>query len=509
LSRHSDVITPVLLTLLSFVTRLYRISYGNFVVWDEAHFGKFGSFYLRRTFYFDVHPPLGKLLIGLSGLLAGYDGSFDFNSGTTYPESLNYPAMRFFLAIFGALLVPLAYGTAIELGFSRRGAFLAGLLVLCGNYNNNEYILININHLYAIIENSLLVISRFILLDSMLLFFTALSVYSLTGFHSERRKPFSFDWWIWLLFSGISLGLVASVKWVGLFSVALVGLYTLTDLFTKFGDTSIPVRQYIKHWIARILGLIIIPIIVYMLSFALHFAVLNRSGDGDAQMSSLFQAGLRGSDLVDNPLEVVYGSAVTLRTSAYGVGLLHSHVQKFPIGSQEQQITTYNHKDENNYWVIERGWNQTNERHQAGLNILDEPLEPLKHGSVIRLFHNATKAYLHLNNIPAPVTKTALEVSGFRPEIDQYESSYEWRVELIDDFSIKNPTEVHALTTRFHLRHVERNCLLRAHNKNLPEWGFKQGEVVCDSENEPDDAANIWNVEWHRNEKCKFIDDTN
>ncbi|RKP22494.1 dolichyl-phosphate-mannose-protein mannosyltransferase, partial [Syncephalis pseudoplumigaleata] len=138
-----------------------------FVVWDEAHFGKFGSFYLRRTFYFDVHPPLGKLLVGLAGLLAGYDGSFDFNSGATYPDTVNYPAMRFFLALFGALLVPLAYGTAIELGFSRRGAFLAGLLVLC--------------------ENALLVISRFILLDSMLLFFTALSVYSLAGFHSERR----------------------------------------------------------------------------------------------------------------------------------------------------------------------------------------------------------------------------------------------------------------------------------------------------------------------------------
>ncbi|KAI9595410.1 Dolichyl-phosphate-mannose-protein mannosyltransferase-domain-containing protein [Syncephalis fuscata] len=480
LSNHQDWITPTILTLLSFVTRLYRISYGNFVVWDEAHFGKFGSFYLNRTFYFDVHPPLGKLLVGLSGLLAGYDGSFDFKSGATYPESVNYPAMRLFLAIFGALLVPLAYGTAIELGFSKRGAFFAGLLVLC--------------------ENSLLVISRFILLDSMLLFFTALSVYGLAGFHSERHQPFSFDWWAWLLFSGVSIGLVSSVKWVGLFSVALLGLYTLGDLFVKFGDTKMPIRTYAKHWIARIIGLILVPIIIYAFSFALHFAVLNRSGDGDAQMSSLFQAGLKGSELLDNPLEVAYGSSVTLKPSTYGVGLLHSHVQRFPIGSQQQQVTTYAHKDENNYWVIEHNWNKTHERVNAGLTYSEGPIDFVQDGDIIRLSHKATKANLHVNNLPAPVTKTALEVTGFNDDKngDIYD---EWRVEIINDLYQSNPTQVHALTTRFHLRSVQFNCLLRAHNKNLPEWGFKQGEVVCDKENDLKDISNIWNVEWHRNER--------
>lgn len=39
-----------------------------------------------------------------------------------------------------------------------------------------------------------------------------------------------------------------------------------------------------------------------MLSFSIHFSILTNSGPGDAQMSSLFQAGLRGNDFSENPL---------------------------------------------------------------------------------------------------------------------------------------------------------------------------------------------------------------
>lgn len=39
-----------------------------------------------------------------------------------------------------------------------------------------------------------------------------------------------------------------------------------------------------------------------MASFKIHFLILNHSGPGDAQMSSLFQANLVGNDFAQNPL---------------------------------------------------------------------------------------------------------------------------------------------------------------------------------------------------------------
>ena len=254
-----------------------------------------------------------------------------------------------------------------------------------------------------------------------------------------------------------------------------------------------------------------------MASFKIHFLVLNHSGPGDAQMSSLFQANLEGNDFASNPLgmlymfdfflllflttgsEIAYGSQLTLKNMGWGGGLLHSHVQTYPIGSNQQQVTCYHYKDDNNKFTVLPRWD-------------DPPYNPndamkfLKDGDVIRLSHVPTTRNLHSHTILAPVSKLNYEVSCYGNETigDKHDH---WRIEVVDDINRgTNVDRIHSLTTRLRIKHEVLGCYLRASNTLLPQWGFKQVEVSCDKENNPKDTHTYWNVESHWNDRCTCFD---
>ena len=63
---------------LGILTRFYGLSWPREVVFDEVHFGKFVSSYITGRYYFDIHPPLGKLLIAAAAWYSGYDGRQPF-----------------------------------------------------------------------------------------------------------------------------------------------------------------------------------------------------------------------------------------------------------------------------------------------------------------------------------------------------------------------------------------------------------------------------------------------
>lgn len=456
-------------TLLGFGTRYYEIAAGDFVVWDEAHFGKFGSYYLKREFYFDVHPNLGKMLIGLGGWLSGYNGTFSFDSGAKYPEWVNYVGMRMFVASFGALVVPLAYAIAVQIGLSPCASILVGFS--------------------CAFDNGFIGISRLILLDPILLFFTAATVLGLASF--LRSPPFTRSWIFSLAATGLCIGCVLSVKWVGLFSTALVGFHTIEDLWNLLGDLSLPKKKFLKHLSARVLFLISIPMSLYIFFFFLHFSILNRSGPGDANMSSLFQASLIGNEISKSPILVAYNSVLTLRNQEYGGALLHSHVQVYPSGSGQQQVTGYHHKDVNNDWRL---------MPVHGKNVKDwdtQPIEYLANEHVVRLVHVATGKNLHAHAIAAAMSQSDYEVSGYADDSGSGDPNDHWAVEVVHDrMGLDELGRVRSLSTVFRLRHVMTGCYLSSSKKLLPSWGFGQMEVSCSRKDPKSSGRDIlWNIE--------------
>ncbi|OBA22749.1 PMT-domain-containing protein [Metschnikowia bicuspidata var. bicuspidata NRRL YB-4993] len=500
------VVSPLLLTALSAYVRFYGITNNHSVVWDEAHFGKFGSYYIQREFYFDVHPPLGKLLVGLSGYLAGFDGEFKFESGQPFPPGYHFMRMRQFNCVFSVLCTPLAYFTGLELGYSTWTAWYVTLSVA--------------------LEMLSLTLSKFILLDSMLLFFTVLTFFCLSKLHTLTRSDslLSLRGLAWLAISGVSIGCVCSVKWVGLFVTLLFGFYTIYDLLVKFFQTTVDpkklpgtymsIKKYIIHWLTRAVFLIAVPFLIYVVAFRVHFAVLSKSGTGDGLISTLLQASLEGNTLKNGPRSVAYGSLVTLRSQGLSPNLLHSHPSLYPEGSRQQQITTYGFKDDNNEFLLEFDMlTSLSQNRFATLDYDDQHPDYVldytrlvKDGDIIRLKHKNTGCFLHSHPIAAAVLSNQYEVSCYGG-ITINDDQDDWVVEVQTqdrspsvEFQNESSNELHPISTNFRLRHKVVGCYLATSGHAYPAWGFQQGEVMCKNSFLTLDKSTWWNFEDHVNE---------
>lgn len=179
-----------------------------------------------------------------------------------------------------------------------------------------------------------------------------------------------------------------------------------------------------------------------------------------------------------------------------GGGLLHSHVQTYPVGSYQQQVTCYHHKDANNEWLVTPPRDTT---------LSEAEIVHLTHGAVVRLQHASTGNPLYTNGVVAPITNLNDEVSAYQNTTSG--TGENWVVEVVDDFlrgSKAKVGRIHSLSTRMRFRHEKSGCYLRAGKEHLPEWGFKQVEVSCDKIDRPKDEHTYWNIESHWNELREF-----
>ncbi|XP_023228671.1 protein O-mannosyltransferase 1-like [Centruroides sculpturatus] len=462
--------------VLALGTRFWRLDQPRSIVFDELHYGKFASMYMKRTFFFDSHPPMGKQLVALAGFVAGYEGNNQFDRiGGSYGPDVPVWALRTVPAAFGTLLVPMVYYLCVELGLSNKTAVLAALIF--------------------IFENAILTQSRFILMESILMFFSALGIFCLLKFRKET-KPFTVGWWTWLLLMVVSLTCATCVKYVGIFSGALAMAVLMWDFWNFLGNKKLSNWDLIKQLVAQSAVSILVPLILYLLTFYCHLSILIKAGPHDNIMTSAFQASLEGglaSITKGQPLEIVHGSQITLRHTHGRACWLHSHPHVYPLrypdkrgSSHQQQVTCYSFKDVNNWWIVKRP--------KKNDLVVSEPVDKIKHGDVIQLIHGMTSRALNSHDVAAPMSPQHQEVSCYIDYNISFPIQNLWMVDIINR---ETEGEVwHTIHSHVRLIHVNSTQALKFSGKQLPEWGFNQHEVVTDRDINQDDT--IWNVEEHR-----------
>jgi dolichyl-phosphate-mannose-protein mannosyltransferase len=297
---------PIVVAIASAITHFIYFSYPAQVVFDETFATNFFGSYAKGAFFFDVHPPLAKLIVYAFGFLTGASYHTDMGViGAALPLSIIL--LRLVPLVCGFLLPLVIYAISRNIGLSRMLAMTAGLLV--------------------VFENSLIVQSRFILFDIMLLLFGFIAVFlyqeyskRIVEIKGETKRLLS-SRNILLLGSAFFAAAAFSVKWTGLAFLLMIVLLELFRLYKSHITTyeNIDLKQFltkiIKTFRAIAPFLVVyacIGIILYTSIFAVHLAILPNPGPGDVFMSTQFH----GENFISKFVDL---NAAMYRANAYQI----------------------------------------------------------------------------------------------------------------------------------------------------------------------------------------------
>ncbi|OGZ06932.1 MAG: hypothetical protein A2942_01195 [Candidatus Lloydbacteria bacterium RIFCSPLOWO2_01_FULL_50_20] len=197
--------------MLAVLLRVPFLSHPNQTLFDEVLHANFAINIIAGAPFFDIHPPLARMLF------AEVASFFPFEV-STIPIAINqsfqdfpYVALRFFVALFGILLVPLVYALARTLGYIPRIAMIPALFV--------------------VFDNALVFYSRTMLPDTILL------VCVFSGFlaaFAATKKTAGWKRYALVITAALALGLAVSIKWTALGVVGVVFIaYLLAKMYRE------------------------------------------------------------------------------------------------------------------------------------------------------------------------------------------------------------------------------------------------------------------------------------
>ena len=220
-----------LATILFFVfLRAWRLHLPMETVFDEVYFPKMASQYLNHEAFFDIHPPLGKLMIAL--------GELAFGKATSgWRQTVGW---RIVPLLFGIAILPTAYWAVKTIFSDKRAGLIAALLLS--------------------IDGLFIVYSRTGLMDMFILTFGLVAFTFCWRFLQERFAGERA--WLFLLLTGLFAGLAVAVKWIG---AGFLPVVALTTFIAIFFNRKRPIT--FADFFVWFLSLFVLPAVLYILPF--------------------------------------------------------------------------------------------------------------------------------------------------------------------------------------------------------------------------------------------------
>ena len=236
----TDIIIVLVVLLCAIIIRAPHFDYPEEQVLDEGFFVWYTTNTSYGTPFFEPHPPLSWMIFSaVVPEINGADGPDKYLNSVSTRQSFDvfpYKKIRLLNVFVGTLLPVVVYGIGRLGGFGIRFSLLASLLV--------------------VLDNALIIYSRLMLPDGLLLLFGLMSVAAAL----TSKKVKSFLAIPLVLSTGLFAGLAVSVKWTAfgfvlasvfillwprlnysldtprfLTRLAFVALFTVTVLVTYFG----------------------------------------------------------------------------------------------------------------------------------------------------------------------------------------------------------------------------------------------------------------------------------
>ncbi|KAJ3432347.1 dolichyl-phosphate-mannose--protein mannosyltransferase [Anaeramoeba flamelloides] len=304
-----DIVFALVIFIVSLYTRFWRLSEPNQVVFDEVHFGGFINKFLKGDYFFDIHPPLAKLIHASLAKACHLTPDFGYsNIGDEYPEGYSYMCIRSADALISSFIAPIFYYTLRTIGISVPVSILTGLMMA--------------------FENATIVESRMIVTDSFLFFFVALTIFF--DVHASKLRPRSKNWYFFLTLTGLSAGCAFSIKLTSGGLLIALGILHIIRSINEIELGSLNIKRLFNNVKTRAIILLAMVSSILLMSWYFHFGLLPYKTEDTDSMSDKFKAGF-----VDTNTNIIPHSVGSSSFFSKVVELnVRMHSQNMRIGSQ-------------------------------------------------------------------------------------------------------------------------------------------------------------------------------